>query len=484
MTTTRAIASNTVVQVAGKVITVGLSLALLALLGRLLGIEGLGSYTTALAFLGMVSIFADFGFFTILVRELSLPDRDPSHALGNVLTLRFILALAVYAVGLAASLFFHYPAVVLFGIAVIAIGQFAQTMQSTLIAVLQARLQMRLAVIADVVSRSLLVGTVAWIAAHGGGLAAVFWATTAAYVVGFIVSFILTNRVIPVRFAVDFRYWRYLAVETLPLGVSTILSYFYFKVDTIILSVLKGVVEVGIYGVPYRILEVLIAFPGFFVNSIFPVLTSLYQRGDEKWQVAFQQSFDLLTLLAFPVVVGGFVLAKPLVGIAGPEFLDVSTISIWGVEVTPVIVLQVLIIGIGFSYLSYVFNAIILAAGKQKWMVLPNIIYLVFNLTLNLILIPRWSYAAAAATTVATELLILLVSAGLAFRLLTFRLKLHALPKSLVAAAIMGGTLILIPGANLWLEVPTAIAEYGLLVWLMGALSPEVLQALTRRRSA
>ncbi|MGI6103360.1 MAG: flippase [Patescibacteria group bacterium] len=482
MTTTRAIASNTIVQAVGKALTVGLSLALIAILGRLLGIEGLGAYTTALAFLSLVAIFADFGFFTILVRELSLPSRDQAHALGNVLTLRFLLALGVYAAGYGASFAFNYPPLVLLGIAILLLGQFAQTMQNTLIAVLQARLQMRLAVIADVVSRGLLVALVAWIAARGGGLVEVFWITTVAYVVGLLITFVLTNRLIPVRLRVDLAYWRYLVVETLPLGVSAILSYLYFKIDTLMLSVLKGVVEVGIYGVPFRILEVLIALPGFFVNSVFPVLTNLYERGDEKWKVAFQQSFDFLALLAFPVVVGGLVLAEPLVGIAGPEFLDAYTVTVAGVPVTPVRILQVLIVGVGFSYLSFAFSALILAAGKQRWLVVPNIGYAAFNIGLNLLLIPRWSYAAAAGVTVATEFLILLVSVLLARRLLTFPLRLASAGKAFAVSLVMGSVLLAVPGASLWLELPLGVLTYGVGGWLIGVLDPDVLQALVRRK--
>ncbi|MBI4022603.1 flippase [Candidatus Berkelbacteria bacterium] len=481
MTTTRTVASNTLVQILGKILTVGLSLALLAILGRLLGVEGLGQYTTVVTFMGMIAVLADFGFFFILVRELSLPDARPQEAVANVIGLRTVLAVLVYGLGLAIGWQLDYPAPVLAGLGIIAIGQFALTFQNTFIAVLQAKLQMGRAVIADVIGRGLVVGLAAWIAAGGGGLAEVFWAVTAGYLVTSLVAFFLTNALVPIRIAADLGYWRYLVAEALPLGINSVLQFVYFKVDTILLSLLKSSVEVGIYGVPFRILEVLIALPGFFINSIFPILTKLYGQEDPKWRIVFQQSFDLLTLLTFPMVVGGMLLAEPLVAIAGPEFVHVATLTLGGVAITPVLILQVLMVGVGLSYLSFIFNALILAAGKQRWLVAPNVGYAVFNIGLNLLLIPRLSYLAAAAITVATEALILTVSILLASRLITFPVRLQTIPKSLAASAVMAGLLWALPGANLWLEVPVAILVYGVLVYRLGAVDPETIRALLRR---
>lgn len=481
MSTTKAVASNTLIQVVGRLLSVVVSLALLAILGRLLGVEGMGQYTTVIAFLGLVAIFADLGFFTILVRELSLPGRDQAKVLGNVLTLRLLLALVVYGLGLLIGWQLDYPPVVLAGLGIVTLGQFVQTLQTTLAGVLQATLRMGRGVVADLVGRVLLLAAVALIAANAGGLVEVFWATTATFGVSFLLYLGLTNQLVPVRLRADLAYWRYLIAETLPLGINSILAYLYFKLDTILLSVMKSAVEVGIYGVPFRILEVLIAIPGFFINSVFPVLTNLYERGDPKWQTAFQRSLDALSLVALPVTAGGILLAEPLIGIAGPEFLAASTVTALGIPITPVVILRILMVGLLASYLSYIFNALVLAAGKQRWLILPNVLYAVFNIGGNLIFMPRWSYLAAALLTVATEFLILACSAALALRLIQSRISWRVFGISIVASLVMVGVLLAVPGTSLGLEVPLALMVYGGVAYRLGAIDAELLRLLVRR---
>src|SRR5207247_10761462 len=118
------------------------------------------------------------------------------------------------------------------------------------------------------------------------------------------------------------RRWVVLLRQALPLGLALMIATIYFRADAVLLSILKGPHAVGIYGVAYRLLEAVIAFPGFFYVSIFPLLSQSYARRDlGNLRDVTQRAFDLLVLAAVPVVLGTFVLAPQIVhALAGSGF--------------------------------------------------------------------------------------------------------------------------------------------------------------------
>src|SRR5436189_153809 len=96
--------------------------------------------------------------------------------------------------------------------------------------------------------------------------------------------------------------WAALLRRALPLGLALMIAAVYFRADALLLSILKGSHAVGIYGVAYRLLEALIAFPGFFYISVFPLLSQAWARRDlANLREVTQRAFDLLVLAAVPV---------------------------------------------------------------------------------------------------------------------------------------------------------------------------------------
>ncbi len=93
MTETRRVARNSLVQLGGRGITMFVSLAALTLLSRHLGPAQFGQYQLVIAFLTLFNI-SDLGVTTIAVRHLSTSDKEPDELMGNVLTIRTVLAIA------------------------------------------------------------------------------------------------------------------------------------------------------------------------------------------------------------------------------------------------------------------------------------------------------------------------------------------------------------------------------------------------------
>jgi O-antigen/teichoic acid export membrane protein len=91
MSLARKILSNTASQVAGRFATAFLAVVVVKILTVYLGQSGYGQYATIYEFLAFFGAFADFGIFTIAVREMSRKGLTNKSSLET--RLHFVLCL-------------------------------------------------------------------------------------------------------------------------------------------------------------------------------------------------------------------------------------------------------------------------------------------------------------------------------------------------------------------------------------------------------
>ena len=237
--------------------------------------------------------------------------------------------------------------------------------------------------------------------------------------------------------------------QALPLGLALMLAAIYFRADAVLLSVMKGSEAVGIYGVAYRLLEAVVAFPGFFYVSIFPLLSQGAARGDlANVREVTQRAFDLLVLSAVPLVAGTIVAAPEIVhALAGAEF---------AAAVTP---LRIVIVGAGLMFLSGLLSYVLIAVGRQARLLWVGLVTLTLNVGLNLALIPSYSYTAAAWVATASEALALACLLVLVWRAIRFVPALQVTTKAVVAGGAMVASLVFLP-SNLALLIVVGTAVY------------------------
>ena len=98
MAVAKKIAFNVVSIGAIKVLTTALALVGLGFITRYLGADGFGDYAVVIAFFSLFGAIADLGLYSITARNISRADADEKKILGNILSLRIITALFVFAI--------------------------------------------------------------------------------------------------------------------------------------------------------------------------------------------------------------------------------------------------------------------------------------------------------------------------------------------------------------------------------------------------
>lgn len=484
MSLTRKVAYNTTIQIIGKVITTLISLILVAALTRYLGVSGYGQYTIIFAFTQFFAVFADFGFFWFMVREISKPDADQEKIVSNVLTFRTIMAAGIFLVAFLLGLIIPQYHEIRFGIGIIAAASFWLTLNGTYVGIFQNRLRMDKAALTDVIGRAVIMAIVLYLIKIGANLNHLLWAYFFGNMVNFFLSAYIGRIYVHFRPTFDFPYWKEIFRETLPIFLVSVLALISFKIDTVMLSLMRSPEDVGIYGPPYKVIEILILLPGIFMGNVFPILTAYIYSKDLRLQSAFQKSFDFLVLAATPLVVGIIITAPRIIRIvAGPEFMTAHTISpVFGIPATSSFALQILIVAVGFAYLSHLFNYMIIALGKQTKMIIPNIIFVVFNVVLNLILIPKISYIGAAIVTVITEVIVVFLYWWLMRRFIDLKIHFKTLLKAVLSGIILGLVLYFLRFLNLWILIPLGIVIYLSFLWLFRGISRDLIVEVTGRK--
>lgn len=494
LSTARKVLGNTIVQVFGKVITAGISIVIIKLITNYLGLAGYGEYTTVYELLAFFGIVADFGIFQIAVREMSRYPEKKTKIFGNILSLRMLLTLVsmLMATGVVFLIPQYADTLIPLGVAIASVTTFTTIISGTLASVLQTDLRMGRFVIATILGKFVSLGYMLWVIFYGftGDLTAGFHQLLVAGIAGnglmLLITYLFTRKIVPISFRFEWQFWREVLAKALPYGTAIILATIYFRIDVILLSLLRGSEEVGIYGVAMRILENLQMLPVFFMNSALPAITRLLTDNLPKLRLLIQYSFDFLLMIALPIVAGGFVLAYPLTAvIASPEFLSDVAQSFYGSDIA----LQILLFAMLLAFLSNLFGYTLLAGNQQIKLLYLNGAAVIFNLVSNLFVIPVWGFRGAAVTSVLSEIIVCISAFYLVRQLTGVRLRLNTFTKSLLAALIMGVSVWYLQpitydiwqNKNLLILIPLGAIIYGLVLLATKAITPEMLALLKRK---
>ena len=398
MSLAKQVAVTTVSLVIGRMIALLAGVGATALASRYLGLEAFGALTLAMAVVSLISVLTDLGMSTMAAREIAQhPDRE-REILGNVLSL-----------GLAFS---AASALVLVAVAEVAYAGNPDVRRAMLVLSLQlltapflgaARAHFQAAQRGPLIA----VGDVALaVAIFGGSLIAVeadlgFTAMAAAVAAGYlaqaVVMTIFVRSDVRLAWAIKRDTWTLLLRISLPLGATFIVNYLYFRLDVVLLSVLKGEEEVGLYGLAYRVLEGLMVLPAYFMLALFPEIARLSGQR-ERVNGIVAAALSAMEAVALPAVLITAVLASDVIEvIAGTEYADAA----W--------VLRILTLALGISYLSGVYGHALTALGRQNQLFRWSLVILAVNLVINLALIPPFGVIGAGVAVVISEVLGLVI---------------------------------------------------------------------------
>lgn len=493
MSTARKILSNTIWQIAGKFVITILGMGVVKISTGYLSVEGYGEYVLIYEFLAFFGIAADLGLFTIAVKEMSQNEEDIPKIIGNILSLRTILVIItmIFAI-IAAFLIPSYADTrIALGVAISSITVFFTIINGTITSVLQVKFQMHLASITTIIGKIISVGFMVYIIFWGFPLdnEIGFYMLLLAGIIGNFAMLASTHyyvrKITVLKYRFDFDLWKSILKKSLPYGIALILGTIYFRINLIIISFFRGPEEVGIYGVAMKMLEQFVILPLYFMNSVLPVLTKALKEKSEKYKKVIMHAFDFLAAMSIPMVVGGVILAYPIIFIVStPEFLSRLDEGFYGSDIA----FQILVFALLFQFLNVLFAFILISVDKQYKLLYINGGVVIFAIIMDLIFVPIYGFRGAAVTSVLSELIILIATFIAARRCLEFSLSFINLGKIIFSALVMGAAVYFLQPItykymenwNVFALIAVGIMVYTIMLFATRTINKDILNLLRK----
>ncbi|MFA5828493.1 MAG: oligosaccharide flippase family protein [Candidatus Shapirobacteria bacterium] len=387
---------NTVVQVLGKVVMIGVSLLTTGLLTRGLGVEGYGNYILITSVFVLIDSLADFGTRIIGIKEAAgaESENEKRRIWVQIMWLRLLLTGSAFVAGLGLVFFWRGFSGIRLEAGVALLMIWFTSVAGSIEVVWQTRMQMWVKVLAETIFPVMFLGLL-YSVSGPLNLFLVFGCVLVSRAISLAlglkaVFFVIDRKQIK---PIDFGFVKKMFILAWPMGLYLLIFSSYDRaVDSMMIERMVGVREVAWYGLSYKIYSTLLQPAYFFVGSIFPLLSGKSVAGGKKRLVGV--SLGLLVLGAGVVITSVYFLAPWIVAVlAGSEYGESA------------VILRYLLGAVFFSYLGHLAGFTLISRGKQKTMLVFGVIVLVFNVVANLVAIPRFGVYGAAGVTVMTEAL-------------------------------------------------------------------------------
>lgn len=419
------IAYNITFSSAARIIDTFLALVITGLLTRYLGKAGFGDYVIVFTFLNILTVLADFGIYSITIRNISQADEKEAEIISNAFTLRMASTAAVFLIGIAAVFFLPYSLDIKKGIVVASLGFWSLFSAQVLMGLFQKKLRIDRAALAEMAGRIVQLGLVIFFIKENFGFLSILVALSVSGVANFAINVWFARKFTDVRLAYNFDIWKKMIMDGWSLAVSAILVMFYFRFNVIILSLLKGEEAVGIFGVGYKILENLIFFPAMFVGLVMPMMSKAAKTDLPRLKEIMQKAFNAIMILLVPLVFITVILSDKIVyTIAGKNFEESFG------------VLNILIFAVAFIFFGTLWSNAIIALNKQKKLMQIYFLGSLISLISNYILIPLYSYLGAAWSTLITEFFVTVLMAFYLWKEIKYFPGFNRFFKIILAAAV------------------------------------------------
>jgi O-antigen/teichoic acid export membrane protein len=497
MSVARKILWNTISQIIGKAIIAVVGVVIIKLITSYLGTAGYGEYTTTFDYLALFAIISDLGLYTIGIREMAKDEKNVEKIIGNIVTVRTVFSIFVISIAGFIAYFIpqyqgsHIPtAVWLAGAAA-----FLNMMTSIISTVLQVNLKMEYNSLGSVIGKIINLAYIVFAIyiLHPGNTDIGFYHIVFAGVVGNLAMMIVTwwyaRKYVPIKFQFDWPFIKEVLIKATPYGVALVLNTIYFRIGSFSLSLLRSKVEVGVYGVPMRMLEAVGVIPLYFMNAVLPVLTRAINRKDGSHQRIIQFAYDFLVMGSMPIVAGTFALAYPIVSlVSSKEFLSNPATGFVGSDA----VLPILIFALAFSFINSLFGFILVADNRQTKILKRNAIGAALTVILDFTLVPHFGVYAAAVDNVITEGYVAIASYLIAKHYIKFKINFKNTFKIAFCAIVMGVTLKFLEpvfgqylqNKAIFLLIPVGAAIYAGMLYITKTITPEMLALIRKPKSA
>jgi O-antigen/teichoic acid export membrane protein len=471
MAVARKIAYNVAVSSISKFFATVLALVSIGFITRYLGKEGFGNYATVLAFLSFFAAVTDLGLYHISTREISRVGADEQKIMGNIFSLRIISSLLIFIISPLIVMFFPYPREVKEGIVIVAASFLFSSAYQVLNGVFQKNLAMDRVAIGELIGKIIQTIFIVIAVKMDLGFDWIIASLLFYMILTFAIVFAWSKKYIHFKLQFDFSYWKSFLKESMPMGITAIITFAYFKMDTIILSYIKSSADVGIYNAAYKVLENITFFPAMIAGLVLPIMSGTIFADRKRFEDVANKTFKFFIVIIVPIVIATLFLSEGIINLIGGAGFAQSAQ-----------VLRILIFALAFIFFGHYFNTILIVGNLQKKLMFVLSLVAILNIGLNLYFIPYFSYIASAYISVLTEVAVVILTFSLMKKNIKYSPKLEKKSGIFFSAIIMILFLFLLKGFNFFFLALGSVFVYFFSLWFFKTIQTSEIQSLISKK--
>ena len=400
MSTVKTIYRNLLFLSGGEIISKILQFILMVYAARLLDQSSFGKFSFALALSFIAIITADLGINQLLIREIARDKNNANKYFINALIAKLIFAFITYIFIILLLNGLNYPKDTRHVVYLIWIFTIISTFTDLFYSVFRAFERMFYDSLIKTLRMLILTSLGLYVLFKGYGVLTFSFVFILVEALMVSVAFIIAQKNF-IKVKNEFN-WKFMNIniikKALPLGIAFFFSSIYFYIDSVMLSVMKGDVQVAIYSVSYNLALAILFIPAVYTNAIYPVMSRYYKTSKENLIYLYEKSFKYLYIIGLPISAGLYILADRII------------IFFYGTEYKgSIIALQIISWFLFIKFLNYLMAYALSSVDQQKSRMIGQGLTAIFNVALNLILIPKMGYVGAAISTFFTEIFLFIL---------------------------------------------------------------------------
>ncbi|HXX64022.1 MAG TPA: oligosaccharide flippase family protein [Bacteroidota bacterium] len=360
-----------------KVLTWIASSALMFFLPRYLGPAEYGKLYLGMSVVAMLGIIVDFGREYSVSKQIS---RDRDHAaqiVVNTSSARLLIGVLAYVGMLVFADIAKYPDDVKLIFRILGIMLLWRGLNSVLWSYFQGVEQMKWPSYGSIIESFLLAALSIPFLLMGAKAATLASIVLFCGAVNVVVCSGFAWRLIHYIPRVDWHAALRSLKQGIPYFLNSLFGVIYYRVATVMLSLMATETVVGWYGASYRFFDIIMFIPSIFSISIYPVLARSFEDKEGLARMT-RKSLDFILLLGIPIAIGTIayspVIIRLIFGLKGYQ--------------ESITVLRVLGAGILLVYIDMMLGTTLLASDRQRQLSISAFLAIFVNVGINLWLIP------------------------------------------------------------------------------------------------
>lgn len=427
------------------------------------GVEVYGMYYSLFMLAATLNILLDMGITNYNNRNISRYNQLLPKHLGNILGIKILLAFVYAVVCLGWGFIVGYDKVQFHILAFLIINQFLLQLILYLRSNLQALHLFTTDSLVSVLDRIFMIVFCGMLLFTNvtNGVFKIEWfvyVQTLSYLLAAVIVLLLVLKKsgkITLRF--NLRFSLVFFKKTYPYAILILLMSFYNRFDTVLIERLLpqgvGALQVGLYAHGFRLLEAVSMFGVLFAGMLLPIFSRMIKiRENINDMVVF--SFSLIIFISITIASSSFFYSTEIM-----QWMQYNYVA----ESAPIF--SVLMFGFIPIATTYIFGTLLTANGSIRQLNIMAAVGMVLNITLNLIVIPRYQALGAAFVSLVTQTVTALAQVLIAAKIFHFK------PRWAYIFRVLAFIAIVVVVAHLSKRIATPLLGYAalLVVSVVGA---------------